>query len=196
MKNDQIILIELWEYARQKQVGNHCTWFPRSQIWCTVIYTLKKLLKSPYVSNTTQSPLYFRHSLSFNTGFSQALTTCDPPSCPRRGSPHHKIVMHVNFTVHGSNKPWQWMLSDFKRLQPYAPPSVCLPSTCLSEECAQKTGWVRGSKFTDREEGRVTCMRFNMDRWLSLMHSALINTRRLHTLTALFFQFCLKSRHI
>lgn len=88
----------------------------------------------------------------------RAFATYDPRRCPRRGSPHHKIVMHVNVTVHGSNEPWQWMLSDFKRLHPCAPPLAGLHSTCLCEECVHQTGWVRGLKFTDREEGKVTCM--------------------------------------
>ncbi len=60
--------------------------------------------------------------------------------------------------AHGSNESWRWMLSDFKRPLPHAPPSVCLPSTCLCEECVQQTGWVRGLKFTDRQEGEVTCL--------------------------------------
>lgn len=96
----------------------------------------------------TCSLLHFREAASFYAYCSQSFTTYDTQSCPRRVSPHRKIVMHVNSTVHGSNEPWQWMLSDFKRQHPYAHPSVCLPSTCMCEEYVTQTGWVRGSKIT------------------------------------------------
>lgn len=76
------------------------------------------------------------------------------------------------------------MLSDFKRPHPCTPPSLPVSSdTCRCKECVYESGWVRGSKFTDREE--VTCMHFSMHRRLSLKH--------LHTLTA---RSSFNSRHI
>lgn len=84
--------------------------------------------KGPCVSNTPRPPLCFRRAVPLSSRCSQSFTSHAPQSRPWRGSLHHKIAMHVNSTVHGSNEPWRWMLSDFKRLRPYAPPYFCLPT--------------------------------------------------------------------
>lgn len=111
-----------------------------------------------------------------------------------RGSLHHKIAMHVNSRVHGSNEPWQWMLSDFKRLHPYAPPPVLSPQhmsvwgMCSPDQLGQR------SKLTDREESKVTCMRFNVHERFSPKNTS--TCAQLHTVTALFQSSFKKSIHI
>lgn len=131
----------------------------------------QKLIKSPCVSNMPQSPCRFREAVSFNACFSQGFTTCNPPICPRRGSPHHKIVMHVNFTVHGSNEPWQWMLSDFKRLHHMPLPlSVSPAHGCVKNVFSRLVGSQDQSLQIGRKAESHAC---------TLMHSALTNTQPL-----------------
>lgn len=73
-----------------------------------------KLPKNPMWPSIPNSHLHFREAVSFSTALR---ATCAPQKCPQWVLPHHKIVIRVNAMVHGSNEPWQWMLSGFRRLE-------------------------------------------------------------------------------
>lgn len=166
---------KLWRNIGQKKVGKDSSGFPRSQIFCTVTCALKNSYKA-HVSPTC-SLLHFRETVSFNARRSQSSTTYGPRSCPRRGSPHHKIVMHVNFMVHGSNEPWRWMLSDFKRLHPRAPPPrLSLPSTwSVRGMCSPDCVGQRIEAYGSGGSGEVTCIRD----FLTCSKKTLANTQAL-----------------
>lgn len=110
-------VLRFWGWTSQNSLGATTSQDHRyAPQWPTVHC---KATYHPRVFNTPRPLLHFKHTVSFGAHCSQTFTTW--PS--ERASPHHKVVMHVFSTVHGSNEPWQWMLSGFNRLHPHVPPT-------------------------------------------------------------------------
>lgn len=100
----------------------------------------------------TCSLLHFRDTASSSARCSQSFTAYDPESCPRRGSPHHKIVMHANSTVHGSNEPWLWMLTTSKGCVHIPLPQCVSPAqACVRNVFTRPAGSEDGSLHVGRK---------------------------------------------
>lgn len=100
--------------------------------WPAHLKAQKRPMCSQHATKPVSSRAHFSQRLPSHSGLCR---------CTQRGLPHHKMVMHVNFTVHGSNGPWWEMLSDFKRLH----------SCALSPKTCGRRMWPDRSEFRGRE---------------------------------------------